>query len=702
MKENINFIFYPRTIAVVGASANEQKIGYVIFKNLLNYKGKVYPVNPNRNELLGRKCFGSIKDIPENQIDLVVVSVPAKEVPKVMLDCANSKVRNVIIISAGFKEIGSEGAKLEKEIFNLARKANIRVVGPNCLGVINTSNNLNASFAPEMPPFGRVSFFSQSGALGDAIIDYSVGTNFGIGKFVSLGNKADLNETDFLEYFAEDEETEVIIGYVEDIKDGKRFLEVASKAAKKKPIIMIKGGITETGAKAAASHTGAISSSEIVFNCAFKKAGIIKANSIRELFEIAEIFKIKNLPKKNSLLIITNAGGAGIIAADFADKLGIKLPPMSRESIDNIKDKLPKTATLYNPLDIIGDATSERYKIVIEQAIKDKEVDGICVLLTPQAVTDVENVAKIIVEENKSSDKPIFACFIGSEKVKEGVKILKEAQIPCYNDPSVGIYSYKKLIEFVEYRSKVEKKFEIEISEENKSKVKSILQKAINENINIIKPEDVEEILTLYGFDFPKKEIVTTPEDAIRVAQKIGYPVVLKIESPTILHKTDIGGVKLNLKSDKEVCEGFEEIMFNVKKYAPSSYIKGIAVCEMILDAKEVILGVSYDLTFGHVIMFGLGGIYVEVLKDVSFRIVPIVSKEEAYQMIYETKSGKILDGVRGEKPYDKEDVVDKILRLSKLVEDFPIIKEIDINPYAVKHKGGIVLDARIVISREE
>jgi len=702
MKENINFIFYPKTIAVVGASANEQKIGYVIFKNLLDYKGRVYPVNPKRNEILGKKCYSSIRDIPENPIDLVVISVPAKEVPKIMLDCVNSKVRNVVIISAGFKETGQEGAKLEKEVLDLARKANIRVVGPNCLGVINTSNKLNASFAPEMPPFGRVSFFSQSGALGDAIIDYSVGTNFGIGKFVSLGNKADLNETDFLEYFGEDKETDIILGYVEDIKDGKRFLEIASKVAKKKPVIMIKGGVTEAGAKAAASHTGAIASSEVAFNAAFKKAGIIKAEGIREIFEIAEMFKIKNFPKKNTLLIITNAGGAGIIAADFADKLGIKLLPMSKESIDIIRDKLPKTAALYNPLDIIGDATSERYKVVLEQALKDNEVDGICVLLVPQAITDVENVAKVIVENNKISNKPIFACFIGAEKVKEGIKILKEAGIPCYNDPSVGIYTYKKLVEFVEYKSKVEKKFEVEVPQENKSKVKSIIQKAQNENINIIKPEDVAEILTLYGFNFPKRETVTTPEDAIKVAKKIGYPVVLKVDSPTILHKTDVGGVKLNLQNDKEVYEAFEEIMFNVKKYLPNAYIKGVAVCEMVKDAKEVIIGVSYDLTFGHMIMFGLGGVYVEVLKDVSFAIVPIVSKDEVYRMIYETKSGKILDGIRGEKSYDKEDIVDKILRLSKLVEDFPTIKEIDINPYAVKHKGGVVLDARIVISREE
>jgi len=695
----INSIFYPSSIAVVGASQDEHKIGYVIFKNLLQqYKGKVFPVNPNRNYILGQKCYPSVKYIPENPIDLVVVVVPAKEVPKVISDCAASNVKSVLIISAGFKETGSEGAKLEREVVELARKANIRVIGPNCLGIINTSNKLNASFAPEMPPYGRVSFLSQSGALGDAIIDWSIEANFGIGKFVSLGNKADLNETDFLEYFGEDPETEIILGYIEDIKDGKRFIDVASKVAKKKPVIIIKGGVTEAGAKAAASHTGALSSSEVAFNTAFKKAGIIKAEGIRELFEVAEIFKIKNLPKRNNLLIITNAGGAGILAADVTDRLGIKLSYMSNESIEKIKDKLPKNASLSAPIDILGDATSERYEIVIQQAIEDENVESICVLLTPQAVTDVENIAKVIIEKSKIAQKPIFACFIGGEKVKEGIKLLKEADIPCYIDPSVAVYSYKKLIEFVENKNKKETKFEIHIPEENKKRVKYIIENTKEKNINVLEPENVVEILTAYGFNFPKKDTATTPQQAVEIANKIGYPVVMKVNSPDVIHKTDIGAVKLNLNSDEEVYHAFEEIFLNVRKYIPNAYIKGIDVYEMVTDAKEVILGINYDLTFGHMLMFGLGGIYVELLKDVSFRIVPISSREEAYKMIYETKGGKILDGIRGEKPYDKEDVVDKILRLSKLVEDFPQIKEVDINPYAVRHKGGVVLDARIII----
>jgi len=405
------------------------------------------------------------------------------------------------------------------------------------------------------------------------------------------------------------------------------------------------------------------------------------------------------LPKGKNLLIITNAGGAGILAADAADKLGIKLTNMSEESINKIKDKLPPSASLHNPLDIIGDATSQRYEVAIQQAIEDNIVEGICVLLTPQAVTDVENVARVIIEKSKIANKPIFACFIGGEKVKGGIKLLKEADVPCYIDPSVAMYSYKKLLEFVENKNKKETKLEIAISEENKKKVKNILDNAKKENIFVLKPEDVIEILMTYGFNFPKKDTATTPQQAVEIANKIGYPVVMKINSPDVIHKSDIGGVKLNLKDDKEVLSAFDEILFNVKKHMPIANIKGIDIYEMVSDRKEIILGVSYDPSFGHMLMFGLGGIYVEVLKDVSFGIVPIKSREEAYEMIYETKGAKILDGIRGEKPYDKEDVVDKILKLSKLVEDFPQIKEIDINPYAVKHKGGVVLDARIIIS---
>jgi len=697
----LDFIFKPNSIAVIGASEDEKKIGHVVFRNLVTqgFEGKVYPINPKREEILGIKCYPSVKDLPE-KVDLAIVVIPAKGVPSVIKDCAEAGVKGLIIITAGFREIGGEGIKLEQEIVELVKKNGIRIVGPNCLGVINTLNKMNATFASDLPPCGRVSFFSQSGALGVALIDWAIENDFGFGKFVSLGNKADLNETDFLEYFGEDPETDIILGYIEDVKDGKRFIEVAKKVSKIKPVIIIKTGTTEAGARAASSHTGALAGFDRAFSEAFKKAGIIRVNTIQELFETAEIFKLNKIPKGDRLLVITNAGGPGIIAADTADRFGIKLDPMSKESIEAIIDKLPPTASLYNPIDIIGDATSERYKIVLEQAIKDEYSDGVCVVLTPQAVTDVENVAKEIVKINQITEKPVFACFIGGKKIRSAIKILKAQKIPCYLDPSTAITSYRKLIDFSIIKNKKEPEIpKIEIPPENKERVRLILEILENAGVSSVGEENAGEILTLYGFNFPKKALAKTPEEAVEIAEKIGYPVVLKVSSPNILHKTDIGGVKLNLKDAEEVYNGFIDITINVRRFMPNAYIKGVMVYEMITDGKEVILGVSYDTTFGHMLMFGLGGIYVEVLKDVSFKIAPL-TKEEAYEMIEEIKGSKILEGVRGEPPYDKENIVDKILRLSQLVTDFPIIKEIDINPYVVKHQGGIALDARMIIGR--
>lgn len=697
----LDFIFNPSSIAVIGASEDEKKIGHIVFRNLVErgFKGKVFPVNPKRKEILGIKCYSSVREIHEN-VDLAIIVIPAKGVPSVIKDCAEHGVKGIIVITAGFREIGEEGITLEKEVVKLVKEAKMRMVGPNCLGVINTINNMNATFAEDLPPPGRVSFFSQSGALGVALIDWAIENNFGFGKFVSLGNKADLNEIDFLEYFGEDPETDIILGYIEDIKDGKRFLEVASRVSKIKPVIIIKAGTTEAGARAASSHTGALAGFDRAFTEAFKKAGIIRVNTIQELFETAEIFKIKNLPKGNRLLVITNAGGPGIIAADTADKLGIKLDPMSKESIEAIIDKLPPTASLYNPVDVIGDATSERYKIVLEQAVKDSVVEGICVILTPQAITDAKNVAKEIINISQRSEKPVFACFIGGKKIKEAVNVLKSNQIPCFSDPSVAITSYKRFLDYSIIKTKKEPVIpKIEILPENKEKVRLILEVLENAGVTSVGDENAIEILSLYGFEFPKKGLARTPEEAVEIAEKIGYPVVLKVSSPNILHKTDVGGVKLNLKTAEEVYNGFIDITINVKRFMPNAYIKGVMVYEMVTGGKEVILGVSYDTTFGHMIAFGLGGIYVEVLKDVAFRIVP-VSKEEAYEMIEEIRGSKILEGVRGEPPYDKASIVDKILRLSQLVMDFPIIKEIDINPYIVKHQGGVALDARMILGR--
>ncbi len=694
----IDFIFNPSAIAVIGASNKEGKVGYSILKGLLNgYQGKIYPVNPKRNEVLSLRCYPSILDIPE-EIDLAVIVTPANTVVDVLKECIKKGVKGVVIISAGFKEVGIEGIQREHEISEIVKNSAVRVIGPNCLGVINTKNKMNATFVSEFPPEGRIALLSQSGALGVAIIDWAIENNFGFSKFVSFGNKVDLNETDFLEYFAKDPDTDIILGYIEDIADGKRFIEVAKEVTKVKPVIMIKAGTTQAGAKAISSHTGALAGSDEAFTEAFKKTGIIRAKSIQELFDITEIFLPKKFPKGKKLLIITNAGGPGIIAADAADRLDIKLNPMSISSIDKIVGKLPPTASLHNPIDIIGDASSERYKVVLEQAINDKSVDGICTILTPQAMTDVGNVADVIIHHSKISEKPIFSCFIGGYKVKDAIKKFKKEKIPWFGDPTVAIESYSKLIKYTEFKNKIYSiDKEVEIAQENIKKAEEIIFKFKEDRIYEISAEKAMQILSLYGFSFPKRGLAKSSEEAVEIAERIGYPVVMKILSPNILHKTDVGGVKLNLKNKDDVYDAFTEITTNVKRFMPNVYIEGVMIYEMVKGGKEVIFGVSYDKTFGHMIIFGLGGVYVEVLKDVSFRIVP-VSEDEAFEMIEETKSSKILDGLRGEKPYDKKHIVECIRRCSRLVQDFPIIKEVDINPYVVMHNGGIALDVRIIL----
>ncbi|MGC9045611.1 MAG: acetate--CoA ligase alpha subunit [Thermodesulfovibrio sp.] len=694
----LDFIFNPDSIAVVGASAEEKKVGNAVLKNLINgYSGKIYPVNPSRTQILSLPCYPSVSAIPD-KVGLAIIVIPAKAVAETLKDCARAGVKGVVVITAGFKEVGGDGVAREKEIVEIVRSSGMKMVGPNCLGVMNTKNKMNATFAAQLPPAGRVAFFSQSGALGVAIIDWALENNFGFSKFVSFGNKADLNETDFLEYFASDPETDVILGYIEDVVDGKRFLEVAKEVTKIKPVVLIKSGATEAGARAASSHTGALAGSDRAFTEAFRKTGIIRASGIQELFDIAEMFISRKIPKGRRLLIITNAGGPGIIAADTADSLKIKLDPMTRASIDAIAEKLPPTASLYNPVDIIGDATSERYKVVLEQATKDEAVEGICVILTPQAMTDVDQVADVVVDSARDTEKPVFAAFIGGQRVKNAVNKLKQSKIPCFSDPTVAINAYGKLIEFAELKKKkISSEIQIEVPPEHIEKAKEIIQTLKSQGISEIGGEQAMQILSLYGFSFPERALAKTPMEAVAIAERIGYPVVMKVSSPHILHKTDVGGVKLNLNNEKAVYNAFVEITTNVKRVMPEAYIEGVMIYEMVSGGKEVILGVSYDRTFGHMIMFGLGGIYVEVLKDVSFRIVP-VTEEEAFDMINEIKASRILDGVRGEKPYDKNDIASCIKKLSRLVMDFPMIKEIDINPYMVFNNGGIGLDARIII----
>lgn len=694
----LNELFNPSSIAVIGASKDPKKVGYALLHNLIqfNYKGAIYPVNTAAGEILGLKTFPKVSDIGA-QVDLAVISVPARFVPDALLDSAAAGVKAVVIISAGFKEAGPEGVRLEERIKEIVQQHGIRMLGPNCLGIINTANNMNASFAGAMLPPGRIAFFSQSGALGIAILDWALGNNMGFSKFISLGNKTDLNEIDFIEYFVDDPDTDVILGYIEDVVDGRRFLEVAGKATRVKPIILIKSGGTAAGARAASSHTGALAGSEVAFNAAFRQTGIIRAAGIQDLFDTALAFSGGKLPAGNSLLIVTNAGGPGIIAADTSEKLQLNLPLMTKDTLDAIAALLPSNASLYNPVDIIGDATSERYAAVLERAVQDPHVDGILVILTPQAMTDVENTADIIIETAQATSMPVIASFMGEMRVRASLEKLKAHAIAAFSYPETAVQAFRKLYDFNAWRQKVEEA--PRSCSTNKKAVQDIIDGLLEAGRYEVGEDSGMTILSHYGFTFPQKALARSSMEAAAIAERIGTPLVMKISSPDILHKTDVGGVKLNVQSVFAARDAFTEITANVSRLMPDALIEGVMIYEMIPSGKEVILGVTYDRTFGHMIMFGLGGIYVEVLKDVSFRIAP-VARGEALSMINEIKTSALLKGARGEKPVDLDAVIDSIESISSLVTDFPVIRELDINPLKVMNKGAFALDARIIFKR--
>ncbi len=694
----LEYLFNPKSVAVIGASKDPKKVGYAVLNNLVQfrYSGKLYPINPSSEDILGLKSCPKVSETGA-EIELAVIAVPARFVPDTLLDCSAAGVKAAVILSAGFKEAGAEGIRLETRIKEISREHNIRVLGPNCLGVINTADSMNATFAGGMLPKGRISFFSQSGALGIAILDWAIGNKVGFSKFISLGNKADLNEIDFIEYFMGDPDTDVILGYIEDVVDGRRFLDVAGRATKIKPIILMKSGGTAAGARAASSHTGALAGSEVAFNAAFKQTGIIKAEGIQDLFDTALAFSGRKLPSGDRLLIITNAGGPGIIAADVSEKLGLRLPQMSKESIDSIAALLPHNASLYNPVDIIGDATSERYAVVLDRAISDPNVDGIVVILTPQAMTDVGNTADIVIRTAKATERPIITSFMGEMRVREAIQDLKAGFIPSFSYPETAVKAFKRLFDYHAWKNSVgdtpqPHRFD-----------KAAVQTMINEFLGTGRYEAGEDIamtiLDHYGFMFPERALARTAMEAAAVAERIGFPVVMKISSPDILHKTDFGGVKLNINSEVAAQDAFNEITTNVKRLMPDAFINGVMIYEMIKGGKEVILGVTYDRTFGHMIMFGLGGIYVEILKDVSFRIAP-VSRSEARAMINEIKTSALLKGARGERPADIEAIVDGIVDISSIVTDFPMIRELDINPLMVLNRGALAIDARIIFER--
>jgi len=691
--------FNPQSVAVIGASRSKEKLGHGVLANLIKYgyPGQIYPINPKADEILGLKCYPSVLDVP-GPIDLAIVVIPAQFVAAVLEECGQKGVKGVVIISAGFREAGREGVKRERKIVDIAKRYKMRLVGPNCLGIIDTVCPLNASFAAGMPPKGTIAFMSQSGALCTAILDWALAAGIGFSHFVSLGNKADVAEVDLLEAWENDPHSNVILTYIEGLPAGRKFMEVARRVTRRIPVIAVKAGTTSAGSRAVSSHTGSLAGSERAYEAAFRQSGVLRAESIQHLFDYSLAFAYQPVLRGRRIAIVTNAGGPGVMATDALEREGLSLASLSRDTIEFLRTHLPPAANIYNPVDVLGDALADRYGLALEAVLKDKNVDGVIVILTPQVMTEIEETARLVGEIAARYDKPVLGCFMGEAKVSAGIKILNEHKIPNYPFPERAVGAMRAMMD---YRRWLERPpLKVEEFEVDREKVKEIFAQVRAEGRVTIGDAEAREIMQAYGIPIPQSKLARTPEEAVEIAEEIGYPVVMKVASPDILHKTDIGGVKLNIASATDVRDAFDLLVYRATRFMPDAEIWGCLVQEMVKEAKEVIVGMNCDPQFGPLVMFGLGGIYVEALRDVSFRVAPF-SRQEAEEMIREIRSYELLKGVRGERPADIAAIVDCLLRVSQLATDFPEIVELDINPLMVKEAGGgaVAVDMRLVLA---
>ena len=705
-RKNLEKIFYPDSIAVVGANKVKGTVPYDIIANILkaDFNGIVFPVSPREKFIAGIKAYKYVIDI-EDPIDLAILVFPSSVCHMALEQCGQKGIKSAIIISAGFKEVGGDGIEREKQMKSIADKYDISFIGPNCLGVINTdpASRINASFARKMPEEGSIGFLSQSGALCTAVLDYAQAKHIGFSKFISFGNKADVSEIDLLYYLKDDPKTKVILMYLEEVSDGKGLMKAAQDVISQsgKPILILKSGRTSEGASAAASHTGSLAGSDEICDAAFRQVGIIRCNNIDEMFNMAIAFAYQPPPKTNNIAIITNAGGPGVLTTDAAIHDGLKLASFSDETTEILKKNLPKTANINNPVDVIGDARADRYNIALSAAFKDPAVDAVFVILTPQSMTDIDLIAREVAKVSSHYDKPVYASFMGEADVQEGIDVLQRNKIPHYSIPENMSKSVATVYKFNREKHDVvtkEKHFD-DLKPEIAQKV---LNDAIAENVDYLTEETALKVLGAYGLPVLESYLAENEGDAVQYAEKIGYPVVMKIMSEDIVHKFDIGGVVLDIKDSEATKSAYNGIIKNVSQKLPDARIKGVLVAKMVSKGQEVILGVKRDPSFGPVIMFGLGGIFVEIFKDVSFRVAP-VDELSAKNMINETKSSAILKGARGNVVSDISAIVDAIQRLSKLATDCPQIKEMDINPLIVleKGKGCFIADAKIMVNHQ-
>ena len=703
---NLDKIFNPKTVAIIGASDVEGSVGYSIVKNFAQggYAGKVYFVNVRKPEILGIKTYPAVGQIPES-IDLALIATPAKTVPDVMVECGKANVKGVIIVSAGFKETGPEGKALEDRISEVAKQYGIRVIGPNCIGVIRPRTNLNATFLDKVPKSGNIAFLSQSGALGSAILDWAIHENIGFSNFVSVGSMIDVDFGDLIDYFGSDPKTKSILMYIEGITEARKFMSAARHFARTKPIIVVKSGKFSESAKAAASHTGSLSGEDGIYDAAFKRAGVVRVSEIADLFNAAEVLGTQPLPKGSNLAIITNAGGPGVMATDSLIGFGGHLAKLSQKTIDSLNAVLPPFWSHGNPIDVLGDAKADRYKAAVDAALNDDNVDGLLIIFTQQAVSESVEIAKSIVELVRSKpyqNKTILTSFMGFGAVQEANNILNANNIPTYSTPEQALKTYMYMYNYqrsIDLLYETPEELPVDASPP-KRPIMVILRNAAFEGREILTEDEAKKVLKYYNFPVVRTAVANNVDEAVAFAAEMGYPVVLKILSPQIVHKSDAGGVILNVNSAKEVRDAFELLIQRATAYNPNAQIIGVTVQPMVeKKGHEVIIGGKTDPVFGPVILFGMGGVGVELFKDCSIALPPL-NTTLIRRMMEETKVYRLLKGYRGSSPVDLKRLDETILMFSQLLVDFPQIKEIDINPMLISEKEASILDARIVIDK--
>jgi acetyltransferase len=711
LRSSLEPLFRPSSVAVFGASATVRSVGNILMRNLLEnpFGGVVFPINPKRRAVQGVSCHPNLAAVPE-KVELAVIATPAETVPGVVRDCVEHGVAAAIIISAGFAELGAAGRKLEEEIRGIAQ-GKMRIVGPNCLGIIHPPSNLNASFAASMALSGQVALLSQSGAICTAILDWARQAHVGFSSFVSVGSMLDVDFADLIDYFADDAATRSIVLYMESIGNVRKFLSAARSASRAKHVIVVKAGRHEAGARAAASHTGALAGADAVFDAAFRRAGVLRVSTISDLFDMAEILAMQPPPSGPSLAIVTNAGGVGVMATDALMLGGGSLAHLSAEMLDALNAALPPFWSHANPIDILGDATPQRYRLAVEACAKDANVQGILVLLTPQAMTDPTETARQLVPFARLPNKPLLACWMGGASVREGITLLNSSGIPTFDAPEPAIRAF---LHMVQYRRNQELLYEtppamLEDGAPDTARVRHIFQHVRNAGRTLLTEVESKEVLSAYGVPVVPAIACKSADEAVAAANQIGYPVVAKLLSSTITHKSDVGGVLLNLADEKAVRAAFATIEAAVSRdpkgsaesaplWVAANHFQGVSVQAMVRErGYELIIGSSVDRQFGPVILFGCGGILVEVFKDRALGLPPL-NRTLARRLMERTKIYEALQGVRGQKPVNLEALETLLARFSQLLVDFPEIQEVDLNPVLATPERVIALDARLLL----